>query len=62
MLMGTHRIDRATQKSVVGRILDPQQPMVTIKFSSGQGQKMFSQMCSIQSYRLKTELMTKLFH
>lgn len=62
MLMGTHRIHRVTQKSVVGRVLDPQQPVVTTKFPSVQRRKVSSRMCSVQCYRLKMELMTKLFH
>lgn len=61
MLKGIHRIHRVIQKSVVRRVLEPQQPMVT-KFSSVQRQKVSSRMCSVQWYRLKMELMTKLFH
>lgn len=48
MLKGIHRIHRVIQKSVVRRVLEPQQPMVTTKFSSVQRQKVSSRMCSVQ--------------
>lgn len=62
MLTGARRVHGATQESVLGRVWDPQQWMVTTKFSSVQVTKDVLPNVCIQCYRLKKELMTKLLH